>query len=39
MSEILALSHRVMVMHEGRVAGILGRDAATPVRIMDLAAR
>ena len=37
--EILALSHRVMVMHEGRVAGILGRDVATPVAIMDLAAR
>ncbi len=39
MPEILALSHRVMVMHEGRVAGILDRDLATPARIMDLAAR
>ena len=39
MPEILALSHRVMVMREGRVAGILGRDLATPARIMDLAAR
>lgn len=39
MPEILALSHRIMVMHEGHVAGILGRDEATPVRIMDLAAR
>jgi inositol transport system ATP-binding protein len=36
--EILALSHRVMVMHAGRVTGILGREAATPVKIMDLAA-
>ena len=37
--EILALSHRVMVMHEGRVTGILGREAATQVNILDLAAR
>ena len=37
--EILAMSHRVMVMHEGRVTGILGREAATQVKIMDLAAR
>jgi len=33
------MSHRVMVMHAGRVTGILGREAATQVRIMDLAAR
>jgi inositol transport system ATP-binding protein len=39
MPEILTMSHRVMVMHEGRIAGILGRDVATPVSIMDLAAR
>ncbi len=39
MPEILAMSHRIMVMHEGRVAGILGRDVATAVGIMDLAAR
>jgi inositol transport system ATP-binding protein len=39
MPEILAMSHRVMVMHEGRVTGILGREAATQVKIMDLAAR
>jgi len=39
MPEILALSHRVMVMHEGRVTGILERQAATQVKIMDLAAR
>jgi inositol transport system ATP-binding protein len=39
MPEILAMSHRVMVMHEGRVTGILERAAATQVKIMDLAAR
>lgn len=39
MPEILALSHRVMVMHEGHVTGILERAAATQVRIMELAAR
>jgi inositol transport system ATP-binding protein len=38
MPEILALSHRIMVMHEGRVTGILARDEATQVRIMELAA-
>jgi inositol transport system ATP-binding protein len=37
--EVLALSHRVMVMREGRVAGILERGAADQVKIMDLAAR
>ncbi len=39
MPEILAMSHRVMVMHEGRVTGILAREAATQLKIMDLAAR
>ena len=39
MPEILAMSHRIMVMHEGRVTGILARDAADQVKIMDLAAR
>jgi len=39
MPEILAMSHRIMVMHEGRVTGILERQAATQVKIMDLAAR
>jgi inositol transport system ATP-binding protein len=37
--EILALSHRIMVMHEGRVTGILDRNAADQVKIMHLAAR
>lgn len=39
MPEILRLSHRVMVMHEGRVTGILDREAASQVSIMDLASR
>jgi inositol transport system ATP-binding protein len=37
--EILGMSHRVMVMHEGRVTGILGRAEADQLRIMDLAAQ
>ena len=37
--EILALSHRIMVMHAGRVTGIVPRAEADQVRIMDLAAR
>jgi inositol transport system ATP-binding protein len=39
MPEILGMSHRVMVMHEGRVTGILEREQADQVKIMDLAAR
>jgi inositol transport system ATP-binding protein len=39
MPEILRLSHRIMVMHEGRVTGILDRTEADQVRIMELAAR
>src|SRR5262249_53513083 len=35
--EVLAMSDRVVVMHEGRVAGTLARDAATPERVMELA--
>jgi ribose transport system ATP-binding protein len=37
MDEILAESDRVAVMHEGRVTGILDRDACTPEAIMQLA--
>jgi inositol transport system ATP-binding protein len=37
--EILALSHRVMVMHGGRVTGILDRAEADQVKIMQLAAQ
>ena len=39
MPEILGMSHRIMVMHEGRVTGILEREQADPVKIMALAAR
>jgi inositol transport system ATP-binding protein len=37
--EILGMSHRIMVMHEGRVTGVLGREEADQVAIMNLAAR
>ena len=35
--EVLGMSDRVMVIHEGRVAGILDRNEATPESIMTLA--
>jgi inositol transport system ATP-binding protein len=37
--EILGMSHRVMVMHEGRVTGILEREVADQEKIMTLAAQ
>jgi len=37
MPEVLAMSDRIVVMHEGRIAGILDRDEATQERIMALA--
>jgi inositol transport system ATP-binding protein len=37
--EVLGMSHRIMVMHEGRVTGILEREQADPVKIMDLASQ
>lgn len=37
MDEILGLSDRVLVMHEGRLAGELGRDQMTEAAIMQLA--
>jgi ABC-type sugar transport system ATPase subunit len=37
MPEILAMSDRIVVMGEGRVAGILDRSEATQERIMALA--
>lgn len=37
LEEVLGLSHRVLVMSEGRQTGILGRHEATPPRVMALA--
>ncbi|MFT7448411.1 MAG: ribose transport system ATP-binding protein [Glaciecola sp.] len=37
LEEVLGLSHRVLVMSEGRQQGILPRDEATPERVMALA--
>nr|WP_247422807.1 sugar ABC transporter ATP-binding protein [Ralstonia pseudosolanacearum] len=39
MPEVLGMSDRIMVMHEGRVTGIVDRKDASQVRIMDLASR
>ena len=39
MPEVLGLADRILVMREGRAAGILERAAADQVRIMELAAR
>jgi inositol transport system ATP-binding protein len=39
MPEILGMSDRIMVMHEGHVTGFLDRSEADQVKIMDLAAR
>lgn len=37
--EVLGMSDRIMVMHEGHMTGILERDEADQVKIMELAAR
>ena len=37
--EVLGMSDRIMVMHEGHVSGFLDRAEADQVKIMDLAAR
>lgn len=37
--EVLGMSDRVMVMHGGQVTGILNRDEATQVKVMELASR
>jgi ribose transport system ATP-binding protein len=37
MEEILGLSDRVVVMHEGRLSGVLSRETATEEAIMHLA--
>jgi inositol transport system ATP-binding protein len=39
MPEVLGMSDRVVVMHEGRVTGIVDRRDADQVRIMELASR
>jgi inositol transport system ATP-binding protein len=39
MPEVLGMSDRIMVMHEGRVTGILDRAEADQVKIMELASR
>jgi inositol transport system ATP-binding protein len=39
MPEVLGMSDRVMVMHEGRMTGILDRADADQVRIMQLASQ
>ncbi len=38
MPEVLGMSDRIMVMHEGRVTGFLDRAEADQVKIMELAA-
>jgi inositol transport system ATP-binding protein len=37
--EVLGMSDRVAVMHEGRMTGVLDRNDATQVSVMELAAR
>ncbi|KXF79067.1 D-ribose transporter ATP-binding protein [Paramesorhizobium deserti] len=39
MPEVLGMSDRIMVMHEGRVTGFLDRAEASQVKIMELAAQ
>ena len=39
MPEVLGMSDRVLVMHEGHMTGIVDRKDATQVKIMELAAR
>jgi len=36
--EVLAMSDRIMVMHQGRVSGVLERAAATQEKVLELAA-
>ena len=37
--EVLGMSDRVLVMHEGRMTGIVERKDANQIKIMELAAR
>ena len=39
MPEILGMSDRILVMHEGHVSGLLERGEATQEKIMALAAK
>ena len=39
MPEVLGMSDRIMVMHEGRITGILNRSEADQVKIMELASK
>lgn len=39
MPEVLGMSDRILVMHEGRATGILDRSEADQVKVMDLAAQ
>lgn len=39
MPEVLGMSDRIMVMHEGHVTGFLDRSEATQIKIMDLASQ
>ena len=39
MPEVLGMSDRILVMHEGHVTGILDRAEATQVKIMELASK
>ncbi|MBY3562181.1 sugar ABC transporter ATP-binding protein [Rhizobium laguerreae] len=39
MPEVLGMSDRIMVMHEGRVTGFLNREEATQIKVMELAAQ
>ena len=39
MPEVLGMSDRIMVMHEGRVTGFLDRTEATQFKVMELAAQ
>jgi inositol transport system ATP-binding protein len=39
MPEVLGMSDRIMVMHEGRITGFLNREEATQIKVMELAAK
>jgi len=39
MPEILGMSDRIIVLHEGRITGFLNRDEADQVKIMELASQ